>query len=395
MYYEYSNIKKLLVCGNISDNLDNFIKRVVSKMPEKGDYGNKVHPKEIERRERINRQLQENPTLTLTSGLYKNKSRYSLDSFNSSKNNLIVVCGSNTFYNDDYGFYLKKLEELNEVLSMNESHVVFIRGNDNVTLFKNNVLNLSNIKCIDDFGVIKVGGFNMMCIGGSISIDREWRKRQQERIGKRLYDENEGMDYRDEDVDKVFNELPIHCILSSCGPSFSNPGMGFYSSSNWVRDDKKLYEDMKNERLKMDALYNKLIEKNKKPYLWIYSKFNMSSESNMNDMIFLSINNTRFININETMHEAYSISDITKIKGDNTEDAKSKSKRRKKKEESRMAWDVAWEIQHPVYHLDVGNDRQIVGDLIEDGREIEDEVDQELDEGEIFGEEQIVERLEF
>ena len=62
----------------------------------------------------------------------------------------------------------------------------------------------------------------------------------------------------------------------------------------------------------MDKIYGKFIELKKKPYMWIYSGFMNPIQSSVNDIEFISLNNSSKININSEIEYIFGINKITK-----------------------------------------------------------------------------------
>jgi hypothetical protein len=218
-----------------------------------------------------------------------------------------IVDGFNNFGERELKYYYDKLENLNKVLSDNNSHILFIRGNDDPKYFEDELINLSNIKTIQDYSVIKLSKFNCLCIGGCVSIDRAWRKEQEKRVGRKMYWEGENIQYNEEDIDKILKEYDIACVITSSSPSFTFPGMNHIKNSSWVSEDKQVFKDIKDERLIMDKIYNKLTNANKKPYVWIYSRYNNSYQGMNNDIVFQSLYNFQFFSFKQSVESIFGV----------------------------------------------------------------------------------------
>jgi len=327
--YDYGKIKTCLICGSINGNVDHFVKMIVGSLTDIRKYKVEQHPKEIERQERIRRKQEEEAQVLAdrrdpfgigggiphphdqhgnTIRRYAKKISkmprscgYLLD------NTVLIVNGSNTFGQNDLKYYYDKFNMLNDVLADNNTHILFVRGNDDPKYFTDELLNLSNVKTIQDYSVIKLSKFNCLCIGGQVSLDRLWKSEQEKRIGKKMFWENEKMMFDENAINEIFSKHKISCIVTPSSPSFAYPGTNVFKKSPWVAKDKSLLNDLNDERVMMDRIYNKIIESKSKPYMWAYSRFDTSNQSMINDMLFQSLCPFQFLNFNDTAAEFFNI----------------------------------------------------------------------------------------
>lgn len=327
--YDYGKIKTCLICGSINGNVDRFVKMIVGSLTDIKKYKVEQHPKEIERQERIRRKQEEeaqaladrrNP-FGIGGGIphphdpHDNAPRryakkmsklpkycgYCLD------NTVLIVNGSNTFGQNDLKYYYDKFSMLNKVLADNNSHILFVRGNDDPKYFTDELLNLSNVKTIQDYSVIKLNKFNCLCIGGQVSLDRLWKSEQEKRIGKKMFWENEHMTFDEDAINEILSKHKISCIVTPSSPSFAYPGTNVFKKSPWTTKDKTLLNDLNDERVIMDRIYNKIIESKSKPYIWAYSRFDASNQSMINDILFQSLCPFQFLNFNNTAADYFNI----------------------------------------------------------------------------------------
>ena len=217
--YDYGKTKNCLICGNIDGNFDRFIKIVVGSLRNLKSYVVETHPKEIERQERLARKREEEshngggrifggpaPHYAPRPTRFKKTPKMMNCGYNLT-DTVIIVDGCNGFGERDLKYYHDKLEMFNKVLADNNTHVLFVRGNDDPKYFEDALIDLSNIKTIQDYSVIKLSKFNCLCIGGFVSLDRTWRMEQEKRIGRKMYWENERMQYNEEDIDKFLSSI--------------------------------------------------------------------------------------------------------------------------------------------------------------------------------------------
>jgi|GEM_PF-105407 len=327
--YDYGKIKTCLICGSINGNVDRFVKMIVGSLTNIKKYKVEQHPKEIERQERIRREQEEEAQALAdirnpfgigggiphphdphrnAPGRYAKKMRqqskycgYCLD------NTVLIVNGSNTFGQNDLKYYYDKFNMLNDVLADNNTHILFVRGNDDPKYFTDELLNLSNVKTIQDYSVIKLNKFNCLCIGGQVSLDRLWKSEQEKRIGKKMFWENEHITFDEDAINEILSKYKISCIVTPSSPSFAYPGTNVFKKSPWVTKDKALLNDLNNERVIMDRIYNKIIESKSKPYMWTYSRFDASNQSVINDILFQSLCPFQFFNFNSAAADYFNI----------------------------------------------------------------------------------------
>ena len=337
--YDYGKTKNCLICGNIDGNFDRFIKTVVGSLRNLKSYAVETHPKEIERQERLAKKREEESRNGI-GGLFgapaaphyapRRSSPKKMPKMMNCGYNLtdtvIIVDGCNGFGERDLKYYHDKLEMFNKVLADNNTHVLFVRGNDDPKYFEDALIDFSNIKTIQDYSVIKLSKFNCLCIGGCVSLDRTWRMEQEKRIGRKMYWENERMNYNEADIDNILKDYNIACVVTTTCPSFAFPGMNAYKHSVWASKDKAIINDMTEERVVMDKLYNKLVENNKKPYIWTYSRFKNNNQNMINDILFQSLNPFQFFHFNDTASSFFKV-DFSKILKENEYVADSLDKR--------------------------------------------------------------------
>lgn len=227
---------------------------------------------------------------------------------------LIVVNGNTGFGSKNMRYYIDKFEELDPLLERNNCYVVFVRGSfDDPAFFENEAISLSRIKTVPDYSVLMLKNFNCLCIGGSVSIDREWKKRQSERTGKKMYWENESLAYKEDELDEILNELEIACVITNSSPSFSYPGTNSLNSSSWRLKDNGVIKEIQNERKLIDKIYSKFIEKNKKPYVWAYSSFLMDNDQSVNDIYFKSMSKKELFSFNQCVTNNFGINLNSKL----------------------------------------------------------------------------------
>lgn len=213
----------------------------------------------------------------------------------------LIVCGDIGFGFEKEAHYVPILTALNDICVERNINVFMFRGNhDDPSYFNDRQIVYSNIKTIPDYTVISVNDYNILCIGGSISVDRFIRKAKMEikaneykRYHKVTYEE--ALDkvrtyWPDEPV--VYDEDKLHEIISNCGhincicthtaPSDCAPtntdGITYF-----LERDAELEKDVLEDRETMNKIRQYLIDNNAFSTVdkWIYGHFHMSKHDNI------------------------------------------------------------------------------------------------------------------
>jgi hypothetical protein len=92
--------------------------------------------------------------------------------------------------------------------------------------------------------------------------------------------------------------------------------MNSFKHSTWASKDKTVIKDITEERMIMDKIYNKIVENNKKPYIWAYSRFKNSNQNMINDILFQSLNPFQFFHFNDTASSFFKV-DFSKMLKEN------------------------------------------------------------------------------
>lgn len=226
------------------------------------------------------------------------------------KNCIIICAGDIGVGFDKEEVYLHKFEELNKIMENNNVDCFMIRGNHDDPSYFNGSIFLSNIKLIPDYTIISNGEHNILCVGGAISIDREYRKKMYENkisyLSKlfpnksvdeirndnpRFYWENESpiLDY-DTLQEINSNSIKINYVVTHTSPSFAfkkdKDGI-----KKWIECDEKLDLDTSYERSVMDSIYNTLNENKNNLICWVYGHFHEHYEEIINGTKFIALKN--------------------------------------------------------------------------------------------------------
>lgn len=231
---------------------------------------------------------------------------------------IIFVCG-------DCGFDINNarqkeiLNNLNSFCNSNNIHIICIRGNhDDPFYFSNKSINLSNIKTIPDYSIVKTNTDIILCIGGGISSDRTWRLEQEniinqykEKNHKKLYWENEAINFDEKEINTIIESgLEINTIISHTSPISAFPLMKVMKPyvDYWSEDDKTLKDDIINDRTKLEKIFSLLKKRNLSIEKWIFGHYKTYKKEKKE--------NTNFISLDGEMSILY-INDINKEEDQN------------------------------------------------------------------------------
>lgn len=239
-------------------------------------------------------------------------------------NCLILIAGDIGVGFRDNDYYFQKFERLNNLLLYKHILLLMIRGNhDNPIYFKNNFINYSNLKLIEDYSVISIidkdnnNNFNILCIGGAISIDRLYRistynsninnlkefymldsfldeesalKLAKEKIKLSYFDNEQPIFDFDKLEELKNNNININHVITHSCPSFCFP-RDKNNIQYWIKNDNNLENDLNNERETMSMIYQKLIDDKHDLNGWTYGHFHVHISDEINGRRFTALDN--------------------------------------------------------------------------------------------------------
>ena len=299
--YDFSKTMKVFFCGGLSDDQESLLSKLQDGL--KNGIETAVHPKEIERQERLNKRRFRRARDGGFSGAAVGTTPPSFISRGNGKYNdsVIFVSGGFGFGTKDDKFFDDMITKINELLSKNNSNLVFVRGcNDDPSYYTEKKFDFSNIVFAEDYSIVKLNGFDCLCIGGGVPIDRHWKMEQGKRLGRQLFFNGCNTVFNKDVIDDVISNSNITVIVSNDPPTFIPPYVDESRSSKWIENDKDIIRDITEQRLVIDSIYSELTKFNKKPYVWCYY-----SASDYNN----SINNTSYT----SSSSPYSMYDVNNI----------------------------------------------------------------------------------
>lgn len=353
--YNFERIEKCYVCGNIDRNLNRFISSVTSNIK---NFEKKEHPKEIERQARLKAQREamvaarlgggnlppfggrpmahafadivdrgprpqrmvniEDVQAAYTSKLKRSSYLNSTSNVDNTYNDsVIIVCGNCGIGTKSKEYYDDVFTEFNKILDANNCFVLFVRGNnDDPSYFENRLIDFEHIKTIPDYSVVALKTYNCLCVGGSVSFDKEWKLSQEKEFGKKMFWENEAPIFKEDELDAILKKFKISCVVTSTSPSFAYPSTNAYKKSKWLSEDKSIFNRFSDERRIIDKIYEKIIDGDNKPYIWAYGRFKLSNQAKVNDILFSSMQSYQFVQLNSLFSMFFGV-DTSKLLGNN------------------------------------------------------------------------------
>ena len=311
MVYDYSNIEKVFLVGDIHGEFNDLFNRIKQFLSNKKS----LKDEKIDENECIyainhDHEIDE---LAAPIALSIRKKDNPLKQEMKYDNSLFIVAGDCGFGFNKHQYYIDVLKKINEVLSDNNSHIIFVRGNhDDPSYFNEEKLFFSNIKCVPDYSVIKTKNFCTLCIGGAISIDRTWRKSHEYHLNKYSKNKDKKLYWEDEqvifDIDKlkelIENGIKIDSVVTHSSPKNMYP-LEKDNYKHWLKIDKNLKKDVSDEREFLYQIYMFLLDNKIDIKFWGYGHFHSLFYGNTDENIpFIALPcNYSIIDINEHINK--------------------------------------------------------------------------------------------
>lgn len=185
-------------------------------------------------------------------------------------------------------YYKTELSKLNNKLVERNINLYAGKGNhDNPEYFQetNNPFDLSNITLLKDYSELNLLDQNILWVGGAISIDREWRIKenkefQKRRDERRLWWPDEVFVYKDDFDYKKYDIVATHTRPANAG-AFK----GFGNIQKFLDGDDTLKEELIQESEDVEKLWHKT-----KPKHWYYGHFHESLVTKCEETVFRCLN---------------------------------------------------------------------------------------------------------
>ncbi len=196
-----------------------------------------------------------------------------------------------TYYDDLYTRKMhKKLEKANVLLLM-------VRGNhDDPVFFEKELIDYPYMKALPDYTIVHTQSHNVLCVGGAVSVDRNFRLSLMSLPRKNkmpLWWKEEPFVFKEEELLELEKEhLLIDTVVTHTCPAFCPPEAKA-DEAHFCANDDNLEEDLKKERKDVTALYNWLKAHNHHLHSWYYGHFHNSGTIDYEGVLF------HLLNINE------------------------------------------------------------------------------------------------
>ena len=119
--------------------------------------------------------------------------------------------------------------------------------------------------------------------------------------------------YDEDKLNEILEAYNINCVITSTCPSFAYPGTNAFKKSKWFYRDKQIINEFSNERKIMDKIYEKIMDSDSKPYMWVYGRFKMSNTNKLNDMVFISLSAYNMIQVNSQLEAFFGLDTSKKV----------------------------------------------------------------------------------
>lgn len=212
---------------------------------------------------------------------------------------LVIVAGDCGFGFESKGYYENIVKRNAKRMNESNNWIVFIRGNhDNPAYFDGLAFMHKRFMAVPDYSIIEACNNKILCVGGAISIDRNyrigaWREYVEKHRGhvdddalaKNYYWIDEAPLLNKEALSRIGDICSINIVVSHTAPSFcelqNKNGLCCYAYN-----DENLISDVANERLIMDEIYN-ILKSQKQPIThWCYGHFHQSHHTSIDGILF-------------------------------------------------------------------------------------------------------------
>lgn len=213
-------------------------------------------------------------------------------------NAVVIVAGDCGFgfcclayYDDVYKRKMhRKLESANVLLLM-------VRGNhDDPIYFEKELIDYPYLKTLPDYTVVHTVSRNILCIGGAVSQDRNFRISMmavQSKGKMPLWWADEPFVFKKGELQTLEGErVRIDTVITHPAPSFCPP-LVKGNFERFCANDENLADDVMHERKDLDALYDWLMQHGHPLHNWYYGHYHHSDIYERNGTLF------HLLNINE------------------------------------------------------------------------------------------------
>ncbi len=224
------------------------------------------------------------------------------------KDTVLIVAG-------DCGLGFEKKESYENMVRrnsrrMNEANnwIVLVRGNhDNPAYFDGKSFKHKRFIAVPDYSIINACSHIVLCVGGAVSIDRQYRiaeinkirnhsiasKSEDSPFSRDIYWPNEKPCFDEMKLKFIKEQYRINTVITHTAPSFcelfTKGGL-----ASWAEGDTALLEDVEEERSIMKNLHSNLIADRHPITHWCYGHFHQSWHSSINGIMFTMLDILEF-----------------------------------------------------------------------------------------------------
>lgn len=178
----------------------------------------------------------------------------------------------------------RRMMYLNNRMKVYNSDLYVVRGNHDNPKYFDGTYNMSNLFLVKDYTVVEINFWNVLCIGGAISVDRTERKGYWDKRKTHDYWVDEPVVF-DEDMLNDFRGIDM--VVTHSAPNFCYP-LSKGGIEKWLLKDNELNNDVLVERHNLAMIYE-ILSKNNKIYDWYYGHFHKDIISYNNDTKFTAL----------------------------------------------------------------------------------------------------------
>ena len=213
------------------------------------------------------------------------------------KDTLLIVAGDCGFGFERPGYYENMVRKNTKRMSAANNWIVFVRGNhDNPDYFDGCTFNHKHFLAIPDYTLIQACSHNILCVGGAISVDRQYRL-DRKPIDKEIYWEKEAPVFNAVKIEDISQSFKVDTVVTHSAPSFCEVSNKL-GMSNWTMYDETLEDDVAHERQVMDEVYALLRHSRHPLHHWYYGHFHQSWRSSIDGVMFKMLDIMEFCEVN-------------------------------------------------------------------------------------------------
>ena len=211
---------------------------------------------------------------------------------------IMIVAGDCGFGFCRIGYYdtLYK-QKLHNKLAKANVLLLMLRGNhDDPIYFEKELIDYPYMKTLPDYTIVHTANHNILCIGGAVSQDRNFRISMmsiQEKGKMPFWWADEPFAFKSEELQVLEDEhMLIDTVITHPAPSFCPP-LVKGDFEHFCANDENLAEDVKREREGLNKVYEWLTLHGHPLKKWYYGHYHQSGTYERNGTMF------HMLNINE------------------------------------------------------------------------------------------------